>query len=232
MALRLAYLVAVRVVEWLVPLVRSQASKDVELLVLRHEVSVLRRTTPGPRLDWADRAVLAALLRRLPTASRVHRLVTPDTESRWHRRLIARKWTYPHRGGRPPLSDDLIALVEPLARQNPTWKSQRIQGELQQTRPPHPRGQHDFAQQLVGQPRCTQSGLSSMTVHATSRRPRAARPAAWSRCHPRGQRRPCWRGQARWCGRHAVAPAWGDQRSGPGSSAASAAAVTGAYCGG
>jgi hypothetical protein len=84
-------------------LTRSSASKDVELLVLRHEVTVLRRANPNPKpcLDWADRAVFAALVRRLPPMLRRHRLVTPGTILRWHRRLIVKKWTYPHRTGRP-----------------------------------------------------------------------------------------------------------------------------------
>jgi hypothetical protein len=102
-SLRLLYLIFCQLVNLLLLPARSSASKDVELLLLRHEVAVLRRANPKPRLDWADRAVFATLVRRLPQMLRKHRLITPGTILRWHRRLIAKKWTYPHRLGRPPL---------------------------------------------------------------------------------------------------------------------------------
>jgi hypothetical protein len=75
----------------------------------------------GPRLDWADRAVLAALIRLLPGKLRMHRLITPGTVLRWHRRLIAKKWTYPRRTGRPPVTAEITALIECLATENASW---------------------------------------------------------------------------------------------------------------
>ncbi|MEE6263944.1 helix-turn-helix domain-containing protein [Plantactinospora sonchi] len=117
-------------VSWLVLLSRSSASKDAEILVLRHEVAVLGRANPKPRLAWTDRAILAALARIMPKALRAHRIVTPGTLLRWHRRLLTAKWRQPRPAGRPPIGKDLIALIVRLAAENRTWGVVRIQGEL------------------------------------------------------------------------------------------------------
>jgi len=124
------YLMFIRLAGWMALLARSTASKDAELLVLRQEVAVLRRQNPKPRLDWADRAVLAALIRLLPVRLRMHRLITPGTVLRWHHRLVTRRWTYPHRTGRSPVSAEIAALIERLAKENDGWGYKRIQGEL------------------------------------------------------------------------------------------------------
>ena len=110
---------------------RSDLAKDAEILVLRHQLAVLRRQAGRPRLRPADRALLAALARLLPGPRRHGLLVTPQTLLRWHRDLIRRRWTQPARGpGRPPVERRARELVLRLARENPRWGYSRIAGEL------------------------------------------------------------------------------------------------------
>jgi putative transposase len=130
-ALELAYLTLCRSLQLLVLFARGDAAKDLEILVLRHQLAVLRRQVPRPRLEPVDRALLAAVSRALPRARWSCFLVQPETLLRWHRRLIARAWTYSHRRtGRPPLDQDIQQLIVRLARENSHWGYQRIQGEL------------------------------------------------------------------------------------------------------
>lgn len=130
MRLSLIYRFSMTVLSWFMPLARSSASKDVEILVLRQEIAVLRRQAGRPKPTWSDRAVIAALARLLPEELRSHRIVTPGTVLSWHRRLVAAKWRQPRPPGRPPTAPALIDLVVRMALENPAWGDTRIQGEL------------------------------------------------------------------------------------------------------
>jgi putative transposase len=131
-AVQLLYLIFRQVMAWLGLLARSAQSKNAEILVLRHEVAVLRRQVRRPQLSWADRAVFAALTRLLSPVCRLHRIVTPATILRWHRDLVKRRWTQPrhHRTGGRRAPPELRRLVLRLAAENPSWGYRRIHGEL------------------------------------------------------------------------------------------------------
>ena len=128
----LVYLALRRLFELVVLLLRSEATNEVELLALRQENAVLRRQIGRPAYQPAGRVLLAALSRLLPRSSCLNALgVTPETLLAWHRRLVARRWTYPHRSpGRPRIKEESTALVLRLARENPRWGYRRVQGEL------------------------------------------------------------------------------------------------------
>ena len=128
---KLAYLTRCRSIHLLALLARGDTAKNLEILVLRHQLAVLRRQIARPRLEPADRALLGALSRALPRSRWSCFFVKPDTLLRWHRRLVAGTWTYPHRRtGRPPLDQELQELIIRLASESPRWGYQRIQGEL------------------------------------------------------------------------------------------------------
>jgi len=127
---QLLYLFTTRIFAWLVLLARSSAAKDAEILVLRHEVAVLRRRVRAPKPRWSDRALLAALARLLPGPLRSRRIVSPRTLLAWHQRLIQQKWAQPTAPGRPSLSEQLRELIVRLGSENPRWGFRRVHGEL------------------------------------------------------------------------------------------------------
>jgi putative transposase len=131
MALRLIYQVFTTLLGWIVLRSRSDSTKDIEILVLRHQLSVLQRRTPRPRITWTDRSFTAALTRLLPVRRRLGLLVTPATILRWRRQLITRRWTTkPAPPGRPAIPAGLRSLVIRLATENATWGYRHIHGEL------------------------------------------------------------------------------------------------------
>ena len=129
MLFRLLYLLMVRLFAWVALLALGGASKDVEILVLRHEVAVLRRQVARPKPDWADRAVIAALARLLPRSLRLHRIVTPGTLLAWHRRIVKNKWTYPGTTGRPPVPEGIrtrrVHVLGVTAHPTGAWLTQQ-----------------------------------------------------------------------------------------------------------
>jgi hypothetical protein len=116
------YLGVCRLLELIVLLGRGDRAKELEILVLRHELAILRRQVGRPRLEAHDRLLLAAFSRMLPRRSWNAFFVRPETLLAWHRQLVARRWTYPHRRpGRPSISGDVRGLILRLARENSNW---------------------------------------------------------------------------------------------------------------
>jgi hypothetical protein len=127
---RLVYLIVTRIFAWLFLMTRSSATKNAEILILRHELAVLRRQVISPKPGWPDRALLAALSRLLPRALREHRIVSPRTLLAWHRRRVKQKWTQSPSTGRPPLPEEIRDLIIRLGAENPRWGFRRVHGEL------------------------------------------------------------------------------------------------------
>jgi hypothetical protein len=126
----MVYLLATRVLAWLALMCRSSAAKNAEILILRHEVALLRRQVTAPKPTWSERALLSALTRLLPRVLRGQRIVSPRTLPAWHQRLVRRKWTQPRAPGRPPISDDLRNLIIRLGGENARRGARRFHGEV------------------------------------------------------------------------------------------------------
>jgi putative transposase len=130
-AVKLIYQMFTKLLSWMVLRARSNTTNEIEILVLRHQLAVLKRRTPRPRISWTDRAVIAALARLLPAHHRRGFLITPATILRSHRQLVRRRWTTrPVRTGRPAIPTGVRALIVRLATENPTWGYRRVHGEL------------------------------------------------------------------------------------------------------
>jgi transposase len=130
-AFRLIYLICTKLLGWTLLRIRSDTTKDIEILVLRHQLAVLQRRTPRPRMSRADQAFTAAFARLLPARRRLGLIVTPSTILRWHRQLVTRRWTAPPvRPGRPAIPAGVRSLILRLATENPTWGYRRVHGEL------------------------------------------------------------------------------------------------------
>jgi putative transposase len=128
--LSVAFVAFQRILQLVSLLFRSANSKELEIVVLRHELAVLRRQIHRPTFRPADRWLLAAASRLLPRVKWSVFLVTPATLLRWHRWMVAKHWIYPRRSGRPPIAKERRALIVRLAQENPRWGYQRIVGEL------------------------------------------------------------------------------------------------------
>ncbi|CAM5716285.1 IS3 family transposase [Streptomyces griseomycini] len=126
----MVYLLATRVLAWLALMCRSSAAKNAEILILRHEVALLRRQVTVPKPTWPERALLSALARLLPRVLRGHRIVSPRTLLAWYQRLVRKKWTQPVMPGRPPISDELRNLIIRLGSENPRWGARHVHGEV------------------------------------------------------------------------------------------------------
>ncbi|GAA3037425.1 hypothetical protein GCM10020000_14170 [Streptomyces olivoverticillatus] len=177
MLVRMLYLVATRVFAWLVLLARSSAAKDTEILILRHEIAVLRRQVARPKPGWADRALLAAMARVLPRALRAQGIVSPLTLLAWHQRLVKKKWTQPPSPGRPPLAAELRDLITRLGVENPRWGFRHVYGELR-------RLGHRVSDRTQGAPRCRARAEHRGTVPLAASGAHSSKPGA-AGCWPR-----------------------------------------------